>query len=422
MKDSKIVSMTRNYSNYTFTFEDGKNARINLRWGENGLIESVTVYGKTGREIQKNFPDYFPDPYSTIFEKLWAYTDFYRHKFTRKSEELLNRLFAMGFTNSLYPSAIFDNNFFGATIDDWLAANIKDVISVLKGELYFHPDDINPRLLATYKVRINKIFDAINNNDIDDYAKRQLTHSIMGSYTLNFNYDVSLLLKAITYTVKKYQEEHAKLLANQSEAERLYENFNSLIPPELRDVLRVDYRPQKLNTNENNIGYIAKEYVRKISSIKRYAKLLNCKIPSGNPDVQLDYLEKIAKSIHNVDKSDFEFFMVQQRIPFNEFLCNDYTMTIPKSYNECLDIGNEFHNCVGGIEWTNHLSVGKRALVVFRSTSSNEKICCDISVDGSFRVRQFYLPCNKFPYSDRANKLRKDFQAWLDNLPKNMAD
>jgi hypothetical protein len=66
----------------------------------------------------------------------------------------------------------------------------------------------------------------------------------------------------------------------------------------------------------------------------------------------------------------------QNRLPAYE---NDtFTVYIPKTYEECKEIGNYFHNCVGNYEWTNFLRNGRRGLFIITRKSDNEKVaCCD---------------------------------------------
>ena len=76
-------------------------------------------------------------------------------------------------------------------------------------------------------------------------------------------------------------------------------------------------------------------------------------------------------------KAEQEIFVNRQsRLPAYE---NDtYTVYIPKSYDECKEIGDYFHNCVGHYEWTNYLRNGRRGLFIVVKKSNNEKVaCCD---------------------------------------------
>lgn len=99
----------------------------------------------------------------------------------------------------------------------------------------------------------------------------------------------------------------------------------------------------------------------------------------------------------------------QNRLPAYE---NDtFTIYIPKTYEECKEIGNYFHNCVGNYEWTNFLRNGRRGLFIVTRKSDNEKVaCCDCD---DRAVIQKLQKCNN-RITDRA------ILDFIDNYEKNI--
>lgn len=80
---------------------------------------------------------------------------------------------------------------------------------------------------------------------------------------------------------------------------------------------------------------------------------------------------------NELHKDEQKLFVERQEL-MPTFEDNTYKVYIPKSYAECKEIGNYFHNCVGHFEWDNYLKRGERGLfIVVRKSDEVKVACCD---------------------------------------------
>ena len=129
----------------------------------------------------------------------------------------------------------------------------------------------------------------------------------------------------------------------------------------------------------NTIDEAYDRFARMIYYILIEDKIIALKNVCKNTD--LDNIHNFREFKIQVDneyhRAEQEIFANRQnRLPAYE---NDtFTIYIPKTYNECNEIGSYFHNCVGNYEWTNFLKSGRRGLFIVTRKSNNEKVaCCD---------------------------------------------
>ena len=104
------------------------------------------------------------------------------------------------------------------------------------------------------------------------------------------------------------------------------------------------------------------------------------------------------------------FAEMQNEIP--EWKHIEYSLYIPKTRNECVEIGNEFSNCFGGIEWNSYLSTGKRYGAVL--VKENEKVIC-LDVDRTTKqIVQWLAPYNR--RNDEYNEIKTLVQEHFNTM------
>lgn len=104
------------------------------------------------------------------------------------------------------------------------------------------------------------------------------------------------------------------------------------------------------------------------------------------------------------------FAEMQNEIP--EWKHMEYSLYIPKTRNECVEIGNEFSNCFGGIEWDSYLSTGKRYGAVL--VKGNEKVIC-LDIDRKDKqIIQWLAPYNR--QNDEYNEIRTLVQKHFNTM------
>lgn len=403
-KTYHCIDMTRSYSDYTFHFDNGKTATVKLIHGDDNKIQDCIVYGMTGTVLTQ-FPSYLPQPYASIFERLWHYRNACRN-FTAQNEELLNRLFAIKYRGITHPYCLHYSDLPSAVAPAavWLSMNINTVVDFLNNHI-----DVDPRPQLEY-LSIQKEVEAI-------YAEFNITeHPSYAEMTRNTTaLSMSDFKKILRYACREYKEYEESRDKENTRILELFDSLKALVPP---DDIRNGHILVKFSLlKEKSLNEIFHSYYESVEELKNFCRLLSCDIPNGNPKKQLEYLRKAAAQRYNVQEDDVKFALTQAKFPFKnlaDLLADNYEVEIPTTYQECKNIGNEFHNCVGGFEWNTYLHVGRRALVVFRDKKTSEKICCDIDCD-SCTIRQFYRPCNQ-SVTERGLELRKIVANWLTSL------
>lgn len=403
-KTYRCIDMTRSYSDYTFLFDNGKIAVVKLIHGDDNKIKDCVVYGMTGTALTK-FPNYLPQPYAFIFERLWRNRTAC-YAFTAQDEELLNRLFAIKYRGMSYPSCLAHSYLppCNAPAEVWLSININTVVDFLKNGIMTNP---RPQLeYLSIKEKVEAIYAEFNITEHPSYV--EMTRNTTGLSTSDF-------IKILRYTCREYSEYEEYRRKENKRLMELHEKLTALVPKSDIDNNYIYIRCCLYK--EKPLGNIFYSYYKSINELKDLCKLLGCNIPNGNPKKQLEYLCKAAAQRYNVQDNDLRFTLAQSKFPFKnlaDLLKDDYEVEIPMSHQECVKIGNEFHNCIGGYEWNMYLHNGNRALVVFRDKKTSEKICCDIDRI-SHNICQFYQPCNKYA-SERGFRLKEIVTNWLISL------
>lgn len=74
-----------------------------------------------------------------------------------------------------------------------------------------------------------------------------------------------------------------------------------------------------------------------------------------------------------------------------------YEIIIPHTYNDCVEIGNMFHNCFGGIEWRGYFATGYRyGACIIEKATKKPLICLDIDIKTK-EIVQYLAPYNYTP-------------------------
>ena len=125
-----------------------------------------------------------------------------------------------------------------------------------------------------------------------------------------------------------------------------------------------------------------------------------------------DYAEELREE-YEAKKTEIEareFAEMQNEIP--EWKHIEYSLYIPKTRNECVEIGNEFSNCFGGIEWNSYFRTGKRYGAVL--VKEDKKVIC-LDVDRKTKqILQWLAPCNT--QNDEYNEIRTLVQEHFNTM------
>lgn len=132
-----------------------------------------------------------------------------------------------------------------------------------------------------------------------------------------------------------------------------------------------------------------------LTQIDEYITLckgLNVPMETGDFFRNYDNILKIKEGRERqVEETIFKKSQEEKKLFFEN---ENFTIIIPTTYNEVQKEGEELHNCLGGWEWKNYLSQGKRKVVFIRKkdNQSGSYIACDIDRYGM--ICQFLKKCN----------------------------
>lgn len=125
-----------------------------------------------------------------------------------------------------------------------------------------------------------------------------------------------------------------------------------------------------------------------------------------------NYAEELKQEVE-AKKTEIEareFAEMQNEI--SEWKHIEYSLYIPKTRNECVEIGNEFSNCFGGIEWNSYLGTGKRYGAVL--VKEDKKVIC-LDVDRKTKqIVQWLAPRNT--HTDEYNEIRTLVQEHFNTM------
>lgn len=93
----------------------------------------------------------------------------------------------------------------------------------------------------------------------------------------------------------------------------------------------------------------------------------------------------------------YKIFADNQKRLNAEWSNKEYEIIIPYTYNDCVKIGNMFHNCFSTIEWRNYFATGYRyGACIIEKATKKPLICLDIDIKTK-EIVQYLAPYNYTP-------------------------
>ncbi len=106
-------------------------------------------------------------------------------------------------------------------------------------------------------------------------------------------------------------------------------------------------------------------------------------------------------------------FFENQTLYDLSFENDDYKIIIPKTYQDCTEIGKTFHNCAGGWEWNTRLVNGEYFLVCVKEKKSGKSVVCVDIKKSSLTIEQYLEPFNARVIDQNLLDFRKSYQDYL---------
>lgn len=210
-----------------------------------------------------------------------------------------------------------------------------------------------------------------------------------------------------------------------------YENYMNYINCEIRhDFVSIAYECSGYLYMEtdcfmkkygmNLIHYYNKNFFNllSISDIVRYYRMCE---DLGTTPKKGDFLKNYYEIRKIMDEKDEE--IKRKKIKENQtradfsFENEDFYVSVPTTLEEFTELGEEFHNCIGGWELENHILPKTHTLVILRAKDESWKIACDFR-NSDFYITQFYKPCNEPVRTEdfELRKAREIYQSYLYTL------
>lgn len=205
-------------------------------------------------------------------------------------------------------------------------------------------------------------------------------------------------LKMIIDDIKKYYNFLVQDIKKERKTEKTLEEYRIKLSNIIQEITTTtplfvnDYFDINLETK----NYSEYSIIKFINSYKRIDELclaLNVTRKTNLMTyVELKNYIKILENEYSIIK--YKIFIDNQKQLNAEWDNEQYEIIIPYTSNDCIDIGNMFHNCFGGIEWRSYFASGKRygACVVEKATKK-PLVCLDIDIETK-EIIQYLAPGN----------------------------
>lgn len=372
------ISITREMNKYTFTFDNGKTASVNL---DNHVHPFIGVSGKEITNISTSIKGIM----RTILENAaYRWGDF-----TFKNKEYIDRVISLPNISLPIKEAYITMIYDCACNETWFNKEWRTIINMMKKSEQEGNERIFDLFHEIEMQKLSKTIEKYNLQDCKNYI--DLCH-------INF-LEIKAFRSALRTVCKDKYEKAQKAVM------KLFETEN-------KDLLA------------ENFGIFFKKYdtqyhVNKLYSTMERAE--NYRIKMGletfeYTNIERDYINLKTTYEREKTRIDNEFFARNQERKNLSFEYGDYKIYIPKTREELNEIGNFFHNCANGWEWDSRLSCGNYALVVVTTKKEeNFCICCDIDLL-NMEISQYLEQYNRRPYEDSLNIFRKKYQEYLNTL------
>lgn len=275
-----------------------------------------------------------------------------------------------------------------------------------------------------YKLSTKDISNVIrNSNTIQEFfdnARNHLCNKYKFKHDMIKNFFMSMLINPVWYIeredrtyekVKKYENAIYKAYVLQKKYhEKITAQIEQLkitIPPNMRRVIQIRNIAETSNPTCEEIYHILieiEELCRKLHRTMKEADMSYSELRGYEEELRTEFKAK------RTEIEAREFSEMQNEIP--EWKHMGYSLYIPKTRNDCVEIGNEFNNCFGSIEWNSYFSSGKRYGAVL--VKGDKKVIC-LDVDRKDKqIVQWLAPCNR--QNDEYNEIKTLVQEHFNTI------
>lgn len=379
-----IVSIERTMNKYTFTFDSGKTASVDLDNRETPYI------GVSGKAV-KNFPASIQGILKTLLSDAVSW-----HRNSFRGKEYIDRTISLPDVSLSVKCDFFVLLYDEARNNEWMDAHWSEIVTLMR--------DYSARGV---RVDFRSIYSKINEKKIIDllakYNMKECEKYLLPMLNRHNDFIHFLEIKAFRAAIRnackdKYEKSHKAVI----------ELFGCDNPDTLAETFGIRFLRHDINRAVDNVFYTmanAEELVR-LMGYENYEYT----------NIERDYIN--LKTTYEREKTAIDnrnFAKVQNKYNLS-FVNGVYEIYVPTTREELAQIGDTFSNCANGWEWTNRLSNGSFALVVVRNKSTkNMEVCVDICLK-NMEISQYYGPYNHSIKEKSLLDFQKNYQQYLRTI------
>lgn len=379
-----IVNIERNRNKYTFTFDNGKVASVDLDNRETPYI------GVSGKAV-KNFPSSIQGILKTLLSDAVSW-----HRSSFRGKEYIDRTISLPDVSLSVKCDFFVLLYDEAGNHEWMNAHWGEIVALMR-DYSTRGARVDFRSIYS-KINDKKIIDLLAKYNMEECEKYLLPMLNRHNDFIHF-LEIKAFRAAIRNACKdKYEKSHKAVI----------ELFGCDNPDTLAETFGIRFLRHDINRAVENVFYTmanAEELVR----LMGYENYQYTNIERDYQNLKTTYeREKTEIENRNFRKNQMKYNL--------HFQYGDYEIFVPTTREELAKIGNTFHNCANGWEWDNRLKRGQYALVVVRNSNTEEmKVCVDICLS-TLEIGQYYKEYNGTVTGRPLLKFKEQYQIYLDGL------
>lgn len=268
--------------------------------------------------------------------------------------------------------------------------SLKDISLMIKDVKEKGPENksIN-QILRIYRnkfdsEKITKMLDFIKSPFLKELALKQ--------------YNTAEKLKRDITNIEKYYKFLVQDIKKERQTEKTIEEYRIKLSNKIQEITTTnplfvnDYFDITLVTkaHSNYDIYRYLDYYKHIDELCSTLKVTRKTNPMTY--VELKSYIKILEDEYSTLKH--KIFVENQKQLNAEWDNEKYEIIIPHTYNDCVEIGNMFHNCFGTIEWRTYFITGLRyGACIVEKTTKKPLVCLDIDIKTK-EIYQYLAPNN----------------------------
>lgn len=211
-------------------------------------------------------------------------------------------------------------------------------------------------------------------------------------------YNTPETLKRNIKDIQKYYKFLVQDIKKEHQTEKTLEEYNVKLTNAIQEITTTipafvnDYFNIVLKT-KNSARYDIRDYIDYYLTIDELCSSMKV-TRKTNPMTYVELRNYIQILRDEYDAFKHKFFADNQKQLNAEWNNEQYEIIIPYTMDDCVKIGNKFHNCFGTIEWRNYFATGMRygACIVDKATKK-PLVCLDIDKKTK-EIIQYLAPNN----------------------------